>query len=166
MLQNDSLKFLVFAHHLSMLQACTEAVIENKVGYHLFIKHYLGCNFYILNINCSFYNWGGGFFCLLQIMGCISINYYYILYCKLYKCIYFLNYTNIGINRGRSGKESSCQCGRCKRHRFDPCVGKIPVGNDNLLQYSCLDSSMDRGAWRATVHEVAELVTTKHAHIH
>uniref|UniRef100_A0ABI7YIX2 Zinc finger RANBP2-type containing 3 n=1 Tax=Felis catus TaxID=9685 RepID=A0ABI7YIX2_FELCA len=30
MLQNDSLKFLVFAHHLSMLQACTEAVIENK----------------------------------------------------------------------------------------------------------------------------------------
>lgn len=33
MLQNDSLKFLVFAHHLSMLQACTEAVIENKVGF-------------------------------------------------------------------------------------------------------------------------------------
>uniref|UniRef100_A0A8B9MBN5 Zinc finger RANBP2-type containing 3 n=1 Tax=Accipiter nisus TaxID=211598 RepID=A0A8B9MBN5_9AVES len=33
MLQNDKLKFLVFAHHLSMLQACTEAVIENKVRY-------------------------------------------------------------------------------------------------------------------------------------
>ncbi|XP_029790527.1 DNA annealing helicase and endonuclease ZRANB3 [Suricata suricatta] len=33
MLQNDSLKFLVFAHHLSMLQACTEAVIENKARY-------------------------------------------------------------------------------------------------------------------------------------
>ncbi|KAK2497746.1 hypothetical protein MC885_009988 [Smutsia gigantea] len=33
MLQNDSLKFLVFAHHLSMLQACTEAVIENKTRY-------------------------------------------------------------------------------------------------------------------------------------
>lgn len=31
MLENDKLKFLVFAHHLSMLQACTEAVIENKV---------------------------------------------------------------------------------------------------------------------------------------
>lgn len=62
MLQNDSLKFLVFAHHLSMLQACTEAVIENKVGFHLFIKHDLGCSFYILNINCSFYNWGGFFF--------------------------------------------------------------------------------------------------------
>ncbi|XP_067598196.1 DNA annealing helicase and endonuclease ZRANB3 isoform X6 [Pseudorca crassidens] len=33
MLRNDSLKFLVFAHHLSMLQACTEAVIENKTRY-------------------------------------------------------------------------------------------------------------------------------------
>ncbi|NXH77342.1 ZRAB3 endonuclease, partial [Hydrobates tethys] len=33
MLENDKLKFLVFAHHLSMLQACTEAVIENKVRY-------------------------------------------------------------------------------------------------------------------------------------
>ncbi|NXG30272.1 ZRAB3 endonuclease, partial [Dromaius novaehollandiae] len=33
MLENDKLKFLVFAHHLSMLQACTEAVIENKARY-------------------------------------------------------------------------------------------------------------------------------------
>ncbi|XP_058157071.1 DNA annealing helicase and endonuclease ZRANB3 isoform X2 [Dasypus novemcinctus] len=33
MLQNESLKFLVFAHHLSMLQACTEAVIESKTRY-------------------------------------------------------------------------------------------------------------------------------------
>ncbi|NWY15084.1 ZRAB3 endonuclease, partial [Aphelocoma coerulescens] len=33
MLENDKLKFLVFAHHLSMLQACTEAVIESKARY-------------------------------------------------------------------------------------------------------------------------------------
>ncbi|XP_042639214.1 DNA annealing helicase and endonuclease ZRANB3 [Orycteropus afer afer] len=33
MLQNESLKFLVFAHHISMLQACTEAVIESKTRY-------------------------------------------------------------------------------------------------------------------------------------
>ena len=26
------------------------------------------------------------------------------------------------------------------------------VGNDNLLQYSCLENSMDRGAWWTTVH--------------
>ena len=27
-------------------------------------------------------------------------------------------------------------------------------GNGNPLQYSCLENSMDRGAWQATVHEV------------
>ena len=28
-------------------------------------------------------------------------------------------------------------------------------GNVNLLQYSCLGNSMDRGDWRATVHRVS-----------
>ena len=27
-------------------------------------------------------------------------------------------------------------------------------GNGNPLQYSCLENSMDRGAWRATIHGV------------
>ena len=42
-------------------------------------------------------------------------------------------------------------------------VGLIPVlgrspreGNDNPFQYSCLENSMDRGVWRATVHGVAK----------
>ena len=29
-------------------------------------------------------------------------------------------------------------------------------GNDNLLQYSCLENLMDRGAWQSTVHRVAK----------
>ena len=29
-------------------------------------------------------------------------------------------------------------------------------GNDNPLQYSCLENSMDRGAWQAIVHGVTE----------
>ena len=34
-----------------------------------------------------------------------------------------------------------------------PRSGRSPgVGNGNPLQYSCLDDSMDRGAWQATVH--------------
>ncbi|XP_028286198.1 DNA annealing helicase and endonuclease ZRANB3 [Parambassis ranga] len=33
MLEAEQLKFLVFAHHLTMLQACTEAAIESKAGY-------------------------------------------------------------------------------------------------------------------------------------
>ena len=40
--------------------------------------------------------------------------------------------------------------------------GRAPGGgNDNPLQYSCLENRMDRGAWQATVHRVAkELDTT------
>jgi len=30
------------------------------------------------------------------------------------------------------------------------------VGNGSPLQYSCLEKPMDRGAWQATVHGVAE----------
>ena len=30
-----------------------------------------------------------------------------------------------GLPRWHSGKESDCQCRRCRRHRFDPWVGKI-----------------------------------------
>ena len=34
--------------------------------------------------------------------------------------------------------------------------GKSPGGgNGNPLQYSCLENPMDRGAWQATVHGVA-----------
>ena len=29
-------------------------------------------------------------------------------------------------------------------------------GNGNPLQYSCLENSMDRGAWQATVHRIAK----------
>ena len=29
-------------------------------------------------------------------------------------------------------------------------------GDGNPLQYSCLENPMDRGAWRATLHVVAE----------
>ena len=42
------------------------------------------------------------------------------------------------------GKECTCKCGRL---RFDPWVRKIVgKGNVNLLQYSCLENSMDRRA--------------------
>ena len=32
-------------------------------------------------------------------------------------------------------------------------------GHSNKLQYSCLENSMDRGAWPATVHRVAKTQT-------
>ena len=33
---------------------------------------------------------------------------------------------------------------------------KEGLGNSNPLQYSCLENSMDRGAWQATVHRVTK----------
>ena len=38
-----------------------------------------------------------------------------------------------------------------------PGLGRVPgEGNGHPLQYSCLENSMDRGAWQATVHGVAK----------
>ena len=47
-----------------------------------------------------------------------------------------------------------------------PELGRSPgVGNGNLLQYSYLENSIDRGAQWATVHGVAESDMTEHTPI-
>ena len=41
-----------------------------------------------------------------------------------------------------------------------PGAGRSPgEGKSNPLQYSCLENSMDRGAWQVTVHRVAKSQT-------
>ena len=48
-----------------------------------------------------------------------------------------------------------------------PGSGRSPgVGNSNPLQYSCLENFMDRGAWWATVHGVAESDMMEHTCTH
>ena len=43
------------------------------------------------------------------------------------------------------------------RHESVPGLGRSPGGrHSNPPQYSCLENSMDRGAWRAVVHGVAK----------
>ena len=47
----------------------------------------------------------------------------------------------MGFPGGASGKEAACQWGRSPGG-----------GNGNPVLYSCLENSMDRGAWWAIVH--------------
>ena len=60
----------------------------------------------------------------------------------------------MGFPGGSDGKESACNTAD---------LGSIPgsgispgEGNGYPLQYSCLENSMDRGVWWATVHGVAQ----------
>ena len=59
-----------------------------------------------------------------------------------------------GFLGGSVGKESACNAGYLG---LIPGLGRsLEEGNGNLLQYSCLENPMDRGAWWDTVHGVAE----------
>ena len=66
--------------------------------------------------------------------------------------IYTLVYQDMGFPGGSDGKESACNAGDLG---LIPTLGRSPGGgNGNPLQYSCLEKSMDKGAWQAAVHEV------------
>ena len=55
---------------------------------------------------------------------------------------------------GPDGKESACNEGDLGSI---PGLGRSPEeGNRYPLQYSGLENSRDRGAWQATIHEVAK----------
>ena len=63
----------------------------------------------------------------------------------------------MGFPGGSDGKESSCDAGYAGDMSSIPGSGRSPgEGNGNPLQYSCLENSMDRRAWRAIVHGVAK----------
>ena len=60
----------------------------------------------------------------------------------------------MGFPGGSDGKESTCNV---RDLGLIPQLGRFPgEGNCYPLHYSCLENSMDRGAWWATVHAVAK----------
>ena len=55
------------------------------------------------------------------------------------------------------GKDLPASAGGIRDPGLIPGLGRSPgEGNGNPLQYACLENFMDRGAWQATVHGVAE----------
>ena len=73
----------------------------------------------------------------------------------------------LGFPGGSDGKQSACNAGDLGSI---PRWGRSPgEGNGYPLQYSCLENSMDRGAWWAIVHGVAKSWTRLnecHFHFH
>ena len=59
-----------------------------------------------------------------------------------------------GFPGGSDGKESACNA---RDLGSVPGLGRSPgEGYSRPLQYSCLETPMDRGAWQAAVHRVTE----------
>ena len=81
------------------------------------------------------------------------------------------NWTNSLFASGFSGaamvKNQSTNAGDARDTGLIPGLGRSPgVGIGNLLQYSCLENSMDRKAWLATVHGVPKSWTRLSVHTH
>ena len=68
----------------------------------------------------------------------------------------------MGFPGGTDSKESACSV---EDMGSIPGSGRSPgEGNGCPLQYSCLENSMDRGAWQTTVHGVAKKLDTTERH--
>ena len=71
--------------------------------------------------------------------------------------IYPVFYHTVWLPWWLSGKESACKAGAAGDTGSITGVRRSLGGeHGNLLQYSCLENPMDRGAWQAAVHGVAK----------
>ena len=83
---------------------------------------------------------------LAPVLMCVLLNHYPNTMRHLLWSLFYRN--------GSVGKESACNAGDSGSI---PGSGRSPgEGNDNPHQYSCLENSMDRGAWQVIVHGIAK----------
>ena len=72
-----------------------------------------------------------------------------------------------GFPDGSANKESACSAGNTGDtgliHRLGRSANR---GNGYPLQFSCLKSPMDKGAWRTTAPKIAELDMTEQLNTH
>ena len=69
-------------------------------------------------------------------------------------CIFKIHHSIGGFPGGSDGKESACNAGDLGSI---PVSGRSPGGGIGYpLQDSCLENSMDRGVWWATIHGVTK----------
>ena len=73
---------------------------------------------------------------------------------------------SLGFPGGASGKESACQCRRCKRRGFHLWVEKILWRGQWQPTPVFLPGKFHGQIWRTTVQGVAESDTTEHAGAH
>ena len=74
--------------------------------------------------------------------------------------IYQLMANYLGFPSGSGGKEATRNAGVAEDVGLILGSGRFPGGeNGKPLKYSCLETLMDRGAWRATVHGVSKSQT-------
>ena len=65
-------------------------------------------------------------------------------------------YVYMGFPGGSVVKNPPAKTGDAGDMGLIPGLGRFPGGNGNPLQYSCLENPLDRGVWKATVHEVSK----------
>ena len=89
------------------------------------------------------------------LLRCLCLHLAQFLLQHLAHCLHLVGSQYQGFPGGASGKEHACNAGDVMRHGLDPWVGKRPWRRaGNPLQYSCMETPMDRGAQGATDHRV------------
>ena len=82
----------------------------------------------------------------------------YITYCVcvcVCVCVYY-----IGFLGGTVVKNHPANAGEARDSGPVPGLGRFPAGgNGNPLLYSCLENTMNKGNWQATVHKVSKSQT-------